>query len=238
LKEMRAIFDWMAQEKGAVAIASRKFKERVPELHRRMPQVASSFRRMDANGDCYLEWSEFVEFCLKDDLLTQQMKHYSVVSVYARERGGVISYKDALDPHRQCEVGTIPPLLPWEISHVVEWRIEHLVTGPTRGHPVTHGSTVVRPGISLASPPFRAAAVSGFLRFYPSGYYTEAQRRIKVKAAAPTQVLRSSLALHSPELMTWLAMSLLPQGDLAVVVRLVKMEACVKASVPLWPQFE
>lgn len=185
MKELRAIFDWMAEEKGCMKIASRKFKERVPELHRRMPQIASSFRRMDANGDCWLEWSEFATFCLKDRSLMQQMKRTTTVSVYAKERDGSISYKEMLDPHRQCEIGTIPPLLPWEISHVVEWRIENLLIGPLKGCPVTHGPIVVRPGFSLASPPFRGAGVCGFLRFWPAGYWTEAQRRLKVQVSAP-----------------------------------------------------
>jgi len=185
IKELRSIFDWMAQEKGALKIPSRKFKERVPELHRRMPQIASSFRRMDANGDCWLEWSEFATFCLKDKRLLHQMKRTTTISVYGKEKGGQISYKELLDPHRQCEVGTIPPLLPWEVSHVVEWRIENLVIGPLRGSPVLHGPIVVRPGISLASPPFRGAGICGFLRFWPAGYWTEAQRRLKTMVAAP-----------------------------------------------------
>jgi hypothetical protein len=185
LKELRSIFDWMAQEKGCMKIPSRKFKERVPELHRRMPQIASSFRRMDANGDCMLEWWEFATFCLKDKRLMQQMKRTTTVTVHARERNGDLAHKDPLDPHRQCEVGTVPPLLPWEVSHVVVWRIENLLIGPLKGCPVTHGPIKVRPGISLASPPFRGAGLCGFLRFWPAGYWTEAQMRMKVQVSAP-----------------------------------------------------
>lgn len=115
----------------------------------------------------------------------QRAKRETTVSVYGKERGGQISYKEALDPHRQCEVGTVPPLLPWEISHVVEWRIENLMIGKLKGSPVMHGPIVVRPGISMASPPFRGAGVTGYLRFWPAGYWTEAQRRLKTTVSAP-----------------------------------------------------
>lgn len=185
LRELRAIFDWMAQERGAEKIPSRKFKQRLPELHRRMPQIAGSFRRMDANGDCWLEWEEFASFCLKDVSLMQQMRRTTTISVYAKEKSGEITYKEQLDPHRMCEVGTIPPLLAWETSHVVEWRIENLLIGPSSTCPVTHGPMVVRPGSSMASPPFRGGGVSGFLRFWPAGYWTEAQQRLKVHCSAP-----------------------------------------------------
>lgn len=215
LKELRSIFDWMAQEKGCMKIPSRKFKERVPELHRRMPQIASSFRRMDVNGDCWLEWWEFATFCLKDRRLMHLMKRTTIVSVYAKERDGSISYKDMLDPHRQCEVGTIPPILPWEVSHIVEWRIENLLIGELTGCPVTHGPVVVRPGISLASPPLRAAGVCGILRFWPAGYWTEAQRRLKVQVSAPhfrsDEQIKGPYPMPAPD--AWCSMSLnVPAG--------------------------
>jgi hypothetical protein len=186
IKEMRSIFDWMAQERGAKAISSRKFKQRLPELHRRMPQVASSFRRMDVNGDGWLEWSEFANFCLKDARLQHQMQKTTTINVYAKERGGLVAHKDMLCPDRQCEIGTVPPLLPWEMSHVIEWRIENVIISPVRGAPVkSKGDQVVRPGMSLASPPFRGAGVCGFLRFWPAGYWTEAQKRMKEMVSAP-----------------------------------------------------
>jgi len=185
IKELRAIFDWMAQEKDATKMSHRKFTHRLPELHRRMPQIARSFKHMDRNGDCWLEWEEFMDFCLKEVSLMQQMKRTTVVTVYAKERDGQISYKELLDPRRMCDMGTVPPLLPWEVSHVVEWRVDGLQCGPTRGFPIRQGPIVVRPGTSLASPPFRAAGVSGVLKFWPSGYWTEAQRRGKVQASAP-----------------------------------------------------
>mmetsp|Transcript_32317 Transcript_32317/g.57191 ORF Transcript_32317/g.57191 Transcript_32317/m.57191 type:complete len:420 (+) Transcript_32317:125-1384(+) len=192
LKELRAIFDWMAQEAGATRIPSREFKQRLPMLHRRMPFMASSFKRMDANGDCWLEWDEFVNFCLSDVRLIQQMRRTSTISVYGRQRKGPVMYKEQLNPQLMCEMGTPPPLLPWEAAHVVEWRVEGLVIGPRKGSPVYNGNQIVRPGTCVASPPFRGAGCCGFLRLWPSGYWTEAQRRSKVDvphATADTLVI-------------------------------------------------
>lgn len=203
IKELRSIFDWMAQEKGATRISRRKFTHRLPELHRRMPQIAKSFRRMDRNGDCWLDWNEFAGFCLQEVSLMQQMKRSTTVTVYAKERDGQIAYKEMHDPTRMCDVGTIPPLLPWEMSHIVEWRIDNLVCGRLKGSPVRHGPAIVRPGTSLGSPPFRAGGVSGFLRFWPSGYWTEAQQRLKVLAAAPhissEEILASPYPMPPPD---------------------------------------
>lgn len=184
LKELRSIWRWMAQEPGCTAIPSRTFKQRLPELHQRMPQIAFAFGRMDVNGDCWLTWEEFVAFCLKDLRLQRQMKKSSTVTVYARERcssksAGSAVYKDAFDPRRTCDVGTPPHVLPWEAHHVVEWRIEGLASGKGRGSPLTYMGCPVRAGTSLASPPFRAAGVCGFLRLWPAGYWTETQRRTK-----------------------------------------------------------
>lgn len=185
IQELKAIFDWMAQEKNATKISRRAFTHRLPELQRRMPQIARSFRFMDKNGDSWLEWWEFKVYCLSEPSLVHQMKKASTVTVYAKERDGQISYKELLDPIRMCDVGTCPSLLPWEMSHVIEWRIDNLICSKQGGAPVRHGPTVVRPGTSFASPPFRGAGVCGFLRFWPAGYWTEAQRRLKVQAATP-----------------------------------------------------
>ena len=140
---------WICQEKGAMKIASRDFKQRLPVLHKKFPQVlyiyiyiyiyrererciyiyiyiyhishityhishityhishitlyivlcyvmllyhivvyhiimlyhmfkiATNFIRMDSNGDCWLEWHEFVTFCVQD-----RFKFYYYVHVY------------------------------------------------------------------------------------------------------------------------------------------------------------
>lgn len=185
IKQLRAIFDWMAQERNAKVVSHRKFTHRLPELHRRMPQIATSFRHMDRNGDGWLQWGEFSSFCLKDQKLMHDMRHSTTVQVYARERDGRRTNKDLLDPVRMCEVGSIPPLLAWETSHVVEWRVDNLNTGTTPGAPMRHGPTIIRPGTALASPQFRAAGICGVLKFWPSGYWSEAQQRAKRAHAAP-----------------------------------------------------
>lgn len=182
ISQLRRLFDWMAEEVGADRIPSRKFKMRLPEVHRKFPHFTTSFSRMDANGDAWLEWKEFVNFCLKDQRLADSVRRSICVTVYGVDRAGVKAFKEVLDPAHMCETGISPPILPWETAHIVEWRIEGLKLSH-RGSPTTYGGIEVRPGSFIASPPFRAAGAHGFLRFWPQGYYpTPTSRR---KAALP-----------------------------------------------------
>merc|ERR1719401_2982544 len=93
------------------------------------------------------------------------------VTVYGVDGSGKRSYKDFRDPAHMCETGAAPPLLPWEVSHVVEWRIEGL-TVSRKGAPAMYAGVPIRPGTSIASPPFRAGGVCGSLRLWPAGYYS------------------------------------------------------------------
>lgn len=178
LKELRTVFDWMAQERHATKINKRDFQKRLPEIHRKFPKLSTSFARMDLNNDCWLEWEEFVSFCLQDRRMEKAMQRQCIITVYGLDEGGSRMYKDIHDPTHMCETGTPPPLLPWEMSHVVEWRIEGLGLSH-RGCPVTYAGMVVRSGACIASPPFRAAGACGFLRFWPAGFFTETSRRKK-----------------------------------------------------------
>lgn len=178
LGELRVVFDWMAEETNATKMSSRMFKRRLPEIHKKVPFLSSNFRRMDANGDCWLEWHEFAEFCLRDPRVAKMMQRARTITVYGLEKNCKRTYKEQHDPSQMCETSVSPPLLPWEVSHVVEWRIQNLSLS-RKGSPVMYGGVVVRPGRSLASPPFLAAGVNGFLRFWPTSYWTETQRRKK-----------------------------------------------------------
>mmetsp|Transcript_2477 Transcript_2477/g.6192 ORF Transcript_2477/g.6192 Transcript_2477/m.6192 type:complete len:506 (+) Transcript_2477:90-1607(+) len=179
-KALRLLFNWMAAEPGARRIASKDFKARLPEVYRRLPDIATSFRRMDSNSDGWLEWEEFRAFFLEDSRILQQMRRSNAMSVFGKEKTGAVVYKEVLNPARMCEMGQPPALLPWEVAHVVEWRITGLSVGAQRNAPVKYGSEVIRPGMYIASPPFNAAGASGFLRFWPMGFWTEAQRRSKL----------------------------------------------------------
>lgn len=100
--------------------------------------------------------------------------------VYGRDKRGARTYKEGFDPNRMCEVGNAPPLLPWEGAHVVEWQIDGLKFHPEREYEsVTYGKTQIQAGGFIASHPFNAASVRGFLRFWPAGYWTALQKRTK-----------------------------------------------------------
>jgi len=85
-------------------------------------------------------------------------------------------FKNPLDPARACEVGTPVPVLPWEGSHRVEWRIQNL-DADRKLQQVKVSGMEVPAGKSMASPPFAAAGVRGILRFWPNGYFNSSQRR-------------------------------------------------------------
>ncbi|CAE7360620.1 unnamed protein product, partial [Symbiodinium natans] len=88
------------------------------------------------NGDCWLDWSEFVTFCLEDERMTHLMKRQTRMNVYGVDFSGALTVKDYQDPVHGCECSFSPPLLPWETMHVVEWRITGLqYNGFERGVP-------------------------------------------------------------------------------------------------------
>lgn len=212
LRELRLVFDWMAREKNAERIPSRLFKQRLPDIHRKFPDLASSFKRMDADGNCWLDWEEFVTFCVRDEHLVRKLKRAAAISIYGMSKTGERAYKDPFDPTRMCELGPSPPILPWELSHVVEWRVEGLKPGPP-GKPLEHAGMQVRPGTSIASPPFRAAGVCGFLRFWPAGYWTESQRTRKCSEVPTLENSDGEARCRPPSASSWCCVgACLPSG--------------------------
>eukprot|EP00933_Yihiella_yeosuensis_P013142 TRINITY_DN12315_c0_g3_i1.p1 TRINITY_DN12315_c0_g3~~TRINITY_DN12315_c0_g3_i1.p1 ORF type:complete len:489 (-),score=57.05 TRINITY_DN12315_c0_g3_i1:93-1559(-) len=196
LLELRRIFDWIAEERGALRIASRKFKQRLPEIHKKFPMLASNFARADLNSDCWLEWEEFCSFCLDDVRLMQQMKRSSAIQVYSIDHLGQRVYKDASDPEHGCEMSGATPLLPWEVAHVVEWRIEGLSYRSKL--PVTYHGRQIAPGAYVSSPTFAAGGVKGYLRFWPAGYWTESQTWKRASVTAITT--KSEFGMPSQEM--------------------------------------
>lgn len=180
LQELRIVYDWIAGEKGLDRITRRQFRSAMPEVNKHFPQLAKSFAKMDVNGDCWLDWTEFVDFCIKDEKFLKVMKRATCMIVYGVDFNGARTYKIPEDSHLSCEMSIAPPLLPWEQSHIVEWRIYGLdYSGTHRGLPVYYHGRHVRHGTSIASPAFRAAGVCGYLRFWPVSYWTEPQLRKK-----------------------------------------------------------
>jgi len=226
LQELRAVYDWMAQEKNAKKMSSWTFKKRLPEIHKKFPMLANNFRRMDVNSDGWLEWEEFAPFCLKDKRLLKTMKRARGLTVYGIDAYGNRTFKEAHDPSHMCETSSAPQLLPWETAHVVEWRIEGLQLS-RRGSPVYYGGVPLRPGQSITSQPFSAGGVTGFFRFYPSGFWTESQRRKKQGQVASSDEAAAGLLeqegtmwkphpLPSPD--SWCCLGVFaPQGSRLVV---------------------
>mmetsp|Transcript_42394 Transcript_42394/g.76100 ORF Transcript_42394/g.76100 Transcript_42394/m.76100 type:complete len:439 (+) Transcript_42394:66-1382(+) len=190
LKELRVVFDWIGGQKNCMKIPSRLFKKRLPEVHSKFPQLANNFYAMDVNSDCWLEWHEFTDFCLKNERLVASLKRETKLQVYGIDHDGTRMYKASFDPAHSCEVSSSPDMLPWEVAHVVEWRIpglKYAVTGPRQGS-FFWGRRML-PSQFLASQPFRAAGVCGFLRFWPVNYYNEAQLRKKKDVASVAEQL-------------------------------------------------
>lgn len=180
LQELRIVYDWIAGEKGLDKIARRQFQAAMPEVNKKFPQLAKSFAKMDVDSNAWLEWDEFVNFCIKDEQFRTVMKRAASMEVYGVDFNGARTYKIPEDSHLGCEMSIAPPLLPWEQSHIVEWRIYGLdYSGTHRGLPVYHNGRPVSHGTSIASPAFRAAGVCGYLRFWPVSYWTEPQLRKK-----------------------------------------------------------
>jgi len=121
-------------------------------------------------------------FCLSDVKMRRMLTRGRTVTVFGVDAQGTRSYKEFGDPARTCESGVAPPILPWEVAHVVEWRVRGLIPGQ-RGAPWMTAGMVLKPGACIASPPFRAAGVCGTLRLWPAGYWTDSQKR--QKAALP-----------------------------------------------------
>lgn len=222
------MFDWMAQERGAARMSMRHFKTRLPEIHKKFPQLTKAFMRMDMNNDCWLEWEEFASFCLRDERMKEMMRRAMTVSVYGRDKDGSRTYKDSHDPTFACETGMPTPILPWESAHVVEWRIEGLRLS-RKGSPATYAGVVVRPGTSIASPPFRAAGINGFLRFWPAGFYTETNRRKKASAPPGENELISGGHCLAPCANSWCCIgACLPHGSHLILRFFVGDESCAR----------
>jgi len=212
MKELRMVFDWICQEKGCMKIANRDFKARLPALHKKFPQISANFLRMDSNSDCWLEWGEFVNFCVQDDRLYKMLRRAATITVFGREHNGSLTYKDFLDPAHSCEMSPSPPILPWETAHVVEWRLDDLSLNmqQMRG---TFGGTPLVPGGSIASPPFRAGGVVGFIRFWPLGYWTEGRRRQKLSSIPMTDEIIAEGCQGPPSAGSWCCIgAFLPAG--------------------------
>jgi hypothetical protein len=206
LIDLRRMFDSIAKERGATRVSSRAFKRLLPELRRKFPQLAMSFARMDpvlVSAGPWLMWEDFARHGLSDAKLETDLKRSLAVVVYGLDRGGKRVYKDDLNPAHLCEKGSIaPPLMPWETAHVAEWRIDDLRLS-RHGYPAQRGGMEVRAGASIASVPFRAAGVCGYLRFWPSGYWTETQRRRKTGGAPGADYFSSKGASPEPSVESW-----------------------------------
>lgn len=199
LHELRTVFDWIAEEKGVDRVTLRKFNERLQEIHRVFPLLSKSFAQMDSNNDCWLEYSEFVEFCLQDKRLDKQLRRSTRITVYGLDANGRRTYKDTVDPDVMCEMSVPPPILPWEVCHVVEWKIANY-------EPDSHAKIVgprVQPGFSMASIPFRAAGVCGYLRFWPVSFYTATQRRKRAAVLPVVDDCCTGRSFDPPDARSW-----------------------------------
>eukprot|EP00929_Paragymnodinium_shiwhaense_P019973 TRINITY_DN13451_c0_g2_i1.p1 TRINITY_DN13451_c0_g2~~TRINITY_DN13451_c0_g2_i1.p1 ORF type:complete len:494 (+),score=99.69 TRINITY_DN13451_c0_g2_i1:162-1643(+) len=199
LWELRKVFDWIAGEHNAKLIAKKTFVSRLPEVHRKFPQLCGAFNRMDSKLDAWLDWEEFCSFCLKDELLKHTISGCTSLAIYGIDMQGRSTYKDTSDLAHTNDLGNSTNIMPWENSHLVTWRIDNLVVS-SKGRRVrygTDGGIEVVPGKAIASPVFQAAGLSGFLRFWPAGYWTESQR--KRKAAEPPWDVKGPFPEPAPQ---------------------------------------
>lgn len=178
LSELHVIFDWLAQKPGATTISRGRFKERAPEFFRKFPQLASSFGRLDEKGRGCVDRHEFLKFCLGSPWLKATTLRFEAITVFGRDACGNRICKEASDPALMCEMQCCPPLLPWEVSHIVEWRLRNLRSHVMWASPKV-GELPWTPGKHIDSPPFAAAGVSGFLRFWPAGQFTQTQQNVR-----------------------------------------------------------
>eukprot|EP00928_Gymnodinium_smaydae_P045798 TRINITY_DN30486_c0_g1_i1.p1 TRINITY_DN30486_c0_g1~~TRINITY_DN30486_c0_g1_i1.p1 ORF type:complete len:433 (-),score=96.54 TRINITY_DN30486_c0_g1_i1:255-1553(-) len=180
LTDLRSVFDWIAQEKAATRVQRGRLARRRPELNKLFPEFAKRLLMLEMEGGRWLELDEFLAFCLKDDLLQQQLEKARAITVYGIEAGGKRTVKDQHDRLHMVETGVPAPLLPWETSHRIEWRIVGM-RHSQRGSPVTYGGMRIAPGVSIQSPPFQGGGINGTLRLWPAGYHTTAQTQLKQK---------------------------------------------------------
>lgn len=192
LADLKDIFNWLAQKPAPAKISRARFKERAPELFRQFPQIATSFGKIDVDGDGCISWEEFLDFCLKSPLLQARTRKLETITVYGRDADGQKSYKDDTDPELMCEMLSPPPLLPWEVSHTVEWRISNLQSDPRWTAPKI-GQLRWAPGKHIDSPPFGAAGARGFMRFWPGGQLSVCQQRLRQNITPTAAPLDNSL---------------------------------------------
>eukprot|EP00930_Biecheleria_cincta_P060201 TRINITY_DN45893_c0_g1_i1.p1 TRINITY_DN45893_c0_g1~~TRINITY_DN45893_c0_g1_i1.p1 ORF type:complete len:433 (-),score=66.03 TRINITY_DN45893_c0_g1_i1:39-1337(-) len=193
LGELRLVFDWIGGQKNCERIPRRVFKKKLPEIHAKFPQLAANFSAMDTNHNYHLEWTEFVDFCLKDERFAESLKRATDLQVYSVDIDGNKLSKATFDPVHACELGSQTEMLPWEVRHVVEWRVRGL-TWTRRG--VMQWGRLLQPGDYISSPSFAAAGVRGCLRFWPAGYFNEAQRQQKNRR--PARLATEELAAKTP----------------------------------------
>lgn len=134
--------------------------------------------------------------------------------VYGREKSGARTYKEVFDPSRMCEIGNAPPLLPWEEAHVVEWQIDGMNFERREDGYIMYGKTQIQAGGYVASHPFHAASVRGFLRFWPAGYWTAIQTRTRMnkpKSSGPAD--ETELPFPEPSTDSWCCLGAnMPRG--------------------------
>lgn len=180
---IRDIFDFLSGVPGANTVPARVYMDKLPDLARKYPQLALHFRKMDVDANGNLEYDEFVNFCLSAET-NEATRRLNIVTVTGEERevshvepdAVTKTFKNPSDPMRQCEIGVPPPLLPWESHHKVDWKIEELDADRKLLQVKYHGLEIP-PGKFIASPPFEAGGVKGYLRFWPNGYFNNSQKR-------------------------------------------------------------
>lgn len=210
-RDVRQLFEWMAGGTGARQLSRCQFKERLPEIHRRCPQVVSSFMRLDSHGEAVVRLEDFKAFCGSDARLARAVRKASNLVVYGTDRTGRRVDKDPVDSVRISELGSHAPLLPWEVKHTVEWTVEDLKIFLDRPSTIaSYGGAEVPAGAYITSPAFEAAGVRGHLRFWPAGYWTLAQRQTRERLARDD----AREALAPPAFNSWCGISAcFPQGS-------------------------
>mmetsp|Transcript_139636 Transcript_139636/g.446818 ORF Transcript_139636/g.446818 Transcript_139636/m.446818 type:complete len:423 (-) Transcript_139636:39-1307(-) len=215
LKDLRLLFEWIAEKKGAKQISRRQFQERLPEIQRKFPQLVSSFMRLETHGDAVLRWEDFAHFCVQDPRLTRGVRKSNSMAIYGVDRGGNRTPKDTLDPTHLCELGAFAPLLPWEVAHRVEWSLEGVQIGHNR--PIAYavyGGSEVRAGTSFVSPLFQAAGVQGYIRFWPAGYWSKAQQQTRERTAGLLEKFDHPGLSTPPAFNSWCGIAAcLPKGS-------------------------
>lgn len=178
LADLWAMFSWLAPKPGDLSVSRRRFHERAPELFRKFPQIATSFGRLDKDGNGCVSWDEFQKFCLSSPWMQSRTRKLEAVTVFGRDAAGNETSKDDGDATFMCEMQVSPQLLPWELSHTVKWRLADLLSHPMWDAPKI-GNLKYPPGKHVDSPPFNAAGARGFLRYWPAGQYGSCQQKLR-----------------------------------------------------------